>query len=137
FVSAKDLWSFDDIEIEELNSSMALTDQESMLYNMLAAGVFGRRAKLPLERMPLEQIFKLMDIVTDVEAFVSDRKADAVVTTRSNNEFSENSFVNNDSEKKSVEVNKSMSAANDITVEKTESEADEKTEQPDNSAQIP
>ena len=30
-----------------------------------------------------------------------------------------------------------MSAANDTTVEKTESEADEKTEQPDNSAQIP
>ena len=137
FVSAKDLWSFDDIEIEELNSSMALTDQESMLYNMLAAGVFGRRAKLPLERIPLEQIFKLMDIVTDVEAFVSDRKADAVVTTRNNNEFSENSYVNSNSEKESVKEYESMSAANDTTVAKKESEADEKNEQPDNSAQIP
>lgn len=78
-----------------------------------------------------------MDIVTDVEAFVSDRKADAVVTTRNNNEFSENSYVNSNSEKESVKEYESMSAANDTTVEKTESEADEKTEQPDNSAQIP
>ncbi|WP_202109044.1 DUF3322 domain-containing protein [Succinivibrio dextrinosolvens] len=63
FDADKDLWSFDDIEIQELNSSMALTVQESMLYNMLAAGVFGKRARIPQERMPLQQIFDLLDIV--------------------------------------------------------------------------
>jgi hypothetical protein len=63
FDANKDLWSFDDIEIQELNSSMALTVQESMLYNMLAAGVFGKRARIPQERMPLQQIFDLLDIV--------------------------------------------------------------------------
>ena len=65
FDSNKDLWSFDDIEIQELNSSMALTVQESMLYNMLAAGVFGKRARIPQERMPLQQIFDLLEINYD------------------------------------------------------------------------
>lgn len=62
FDANKDLWSFDDIEIQELNSSMALTVQESMLYNMLAAGVFGKRARIPQERIPLQQIFDLLEI---------------------------------------------------------------------------
>lgn len=62
FVANSDIWSFDDIEIEVLNSSMALTESESILYNMLAAGVFGRRASLPLERVPLREIYALLDI---------------------------------------------------------------------------
>jgi hypothetical protein len=33
-----------------------------MLYNMLAAGVFGRRARIPQERIPLQQIFDLLEI---------------------------------------------------------------------------
>ncbi len=40
FDANKDLWSFDDIEIQELNSSMALTVRVSMLDNMLAGGLF-------------------------------------------------------------------------------------------------
>ena len=62
FEANSDLWSFDDIEIEELNTSMALTSTEATLYNMLAAGVFGRKARLPLERIPLSEIFGALDI---------------------------------------------------------------------------
>lgn len=62
FIADRDLWSFDDIEIQELNSSMALTMDETILYNMLAAGVFGVCARLPQERMPLTQIFDLLQI---------------------------------------------------------------------------
>ena len=62
FESNSDLWSFDDIEIEELNTSMALTSKENTLYNMMAAGVFGRKARLPLERIPLSEIFGALDI---------------------------------------------------------------------------
>lgn len=68
FIADRDLWSFDDIEIEELNSSMALTMDETILYNMLAAGVFGTCARLPQERMPLSQIFDLLKIPYKVEA---------------------------------------------------------------------
>ncbi len=79
FDADKDLWSFDDIEIQELNSSMALTSDEAMLYNMLAAGMFGRRARLPQERMPLSQIFELLDI--DYQEFTphSDNKRSEVL----------------------------------------------------------
>ena len=62
FEANSDLWSFDDIEIEELNTSMALNSKEATLYNMLAAGVFGRKARLPLERIPLSEIFDALDI---------------------------------------------------------------------------
>lgn len=60
FEANSDLWSFDDIEIEELNTSMALNSKEATLYNMLAAGVFGRKARLPLERIPLSESLMLL-----------------------------------------------------------------------------
>ena len=62
FAANHDIWSFDDIEVKEFNSNMALTVQESLLYNMLIAGSFGRRARIPQERMPLSEIFALLDI---------------------------------------------------------------------------
>ena len=46
---------------------MALTMDETILYNMLAAGVFGTCARLPQERMPLSQIFDLLKIPYKVE----------------------------------------------------------------------
>lgn len=94
----KDLMSFDDIEIQELNSSMALTVSESMLYNMLAAGVFGRKARLPQERIPLNQIYDLLGIEYEV---VSENKIekpsslnqDSVNLTKTENSKIEESIV--------------------------------------------
>ena len=65
FEANSDLWSFDDIEIEEHPTpkrKLALNSKEATLYNMLAAGVFGRKARLPLERIPLSEIFDALDI---------------------------------------------------------------------------
>lgn len=65
FISNKDLWSFDDVELNELNSSMALNSEESILYNMLVAGFFGKGARLPLERISLTSIFEILGINID------------------------------------------------------------------------
>ena len=46
-------------------------------------------------------------------------------------------MVLKDNAKGSVNEYESMSAANDVSAEKTESDADKKTDQPENSAQIP
>ena len=70
FMANRDLVSFDDIELEELNADMALTVDESMLYNLLALGTFGRRARIPQERIPLSVIYSLLDIqVEDNQMF--------------------------------------------------------------------
>ncbi|MDY5734500.1 MAG: hypothetical protein SPK02_07275, partial [Succinivibrio sp.] len=70
FMANRDLVSFDDIELEELNADMALTVDESMLYNLLALGTFGRRARIPQERIPLSIIYSLLDIqVEDNQMF--------------------------------------------------------------------
>ncbi|NLK85654.1 MAG: hypothetical protein GX278_06910 [Aeromonadales bacterium] len=76
FLKNRDVVSYDDIELDELNPTMALTVEESMLYNLLALGTYGRKARIPQERIPLDVIYEFLDIQYDVnEKFKEDVKS--------------------------------------------------------------
>lgn len=113
FAANKDLLSFDDIEIQELNSSMALTLNESMLYNMIAAGVFGRKARLPQERIPLNQIYDLLGIEYEVfpeqkvekPASLNQNGLNSVKTESTNSEETKVTTTQQVTDKASVSIN--------------------------------
>ena len=84
FLSLRDVMSFDDIELEDLNLNMALTVEESTLYNLLVLGTLGRRARIPQERIPLDVIFNLLDLQTEHSPlFEEDEPVKEVVAPKS------------------------------------------------------
>ena len=78
FIENRDLWTFDDVNASDLVPPQAVTAEEANLYNLLACGVFGSRARLRQDRMPLKLIYKAMGIVDSLDEELSS-KDNAVV----------------------------------------------------------
>ncbi len=64
----QDLWTHDDISAQDLPMPMALNQREMSMYRMLAAGVFGPRARLDLQRVPLQLIFDRIGVNSGFES---------------------------------------------------------------------
>lgn len=54
----KELLTYDDIAASDIDSPLALTAQEASLYRMIISGIFGPRARIDQERMPLSMILE-------------------------------------------------------------------------------
>ncbi|MBO5566100.1 MAG: hypothetical protein J5934_02610 [Succinivibrio sp.] len=68
----QDLWSHDDISAQDLPMPMALNQREMSMYRMLAAGVFGPRARLDLQKIPLQMIFDRIGVNSGFAAASAD-----------------------------------------------------------------
>ena len=66
-IENKEILSFDDISAQDIETPMALTAEEASLYRMLASGVFGQRARLDQERMPMNLILQAIGVIVENE----------------------------------------------------------------------
>ncbi|MBQ9274670.1 MAG: hypothetical protein IJ228_07630 [Succinivibrio sp.] len=82
FVTNKDLWTYDDILAQDQPQPMALTAEEMSFYRMLASGMYGLRARIDQERIPLELIYKALgvggeELDTDIGVSIDDQGKDS------------------------------------------------------------